>query len=658
MAHKRKRPETSLARRILYWTSHVFCAFLVVIVFLTLVQCTIKKPEAPSWQTNLVVPLANKTWNMAELIEKLDQENLEVDSLGNPIFYFENVLDTVSLNGSFAIGNVSQTVAESLGIISLDPFSGANVNINLGDYLVLVLGDIPPVSFDISEQLPAMTEFSSATIANGNAVVTIVNNFGLDLDTVIVTINDDVLASQVTTYSIPGGIPAGQTAVDTIDLSGSTISNQLSALIHCHTPGATSFSLSGKTMDATFDIPAGLSVSSATAEIPQISKSFSQNIDITGDHQLEVAVLDNGQLTLDIQNNTNLSATLTVTLSDIKNNGSSLVINQPVNPAQSQQITYNLTGYTLEPTDQVMPQSIAFDVDAVIDSSGSQMVTISEGDDITVITSVENLSFGSVQGIIGATSADFDSIQQDINPPKGFDNIQLPSAVLTLAIENAVNIPGSFTINVNGDQGQQKVINGSIAPGTTQSPVTTVIIDSSISTLMNPLPSLITVDGSATFGDGLTSGSITPNDYVVASITLSSPLEMIIDSTTFDGGVESSKIDQSDITKITDNFKLAQIYTTVVNHLPLGASAEILMGGDSATLYSNPEVRLGPIVIDAGAVGPDGTVDSAIISQNVLTFDSVQVRVLENDILWIGELVTLHSTNSSSVRVTGWLYRG
>lgn len=84
---KKKNKKTKLSHRVLYWFSHIICAFVIILAFLTLVQCTVKKPEAPSWETNLTVPLVNKAWDMAELIDKIDQENLAMDTLGNPCFF-------------------------------------------------------------------------------------------------------------------------------------------------------------------------------------------------------------------------------------------------------------------------------------------------------------------------------------------------------------------------------------------------------------------------------------------------------------------------------------------------------------------------------------------------------------------------------------------
>lgn len=650
MSMRTDRRQNSTVRRLLYSISHVILGIVVVIMVLTLTQCTIKKPEAPSWRTNMVVPLANKTWDMSELIRKIDQDNLTTDSVGNPYFYYTRVLDTVTVAGSFSVSDVTQNVAESLGIVQLHPIIGQDVQINLSDYVSLQTGDIPPASFDVSQALPTMADFVTASICSGYVAIRLENDFGLDLDTVIVTVNDVINSTQIDSYAIPGGIPSGETSTHNTDVAGRTVSNQFALLVHCHTPGATSFSLSGKTMTCSAGMPDGIDVIAATAKTPLIEKAFDQPIDISSEHIVQSATLASGQIVFDIQNLTNLEAVLVITLADVKNGSEPLVVNQPVTAGQTRQFIYDLSGYKMEPADQTLPQALSMHVDLVVDSSATP-VAVEAGDKVAVTAGIENISFADVQGIIAPTTASFANIQQQIDVPKGFDNVQLQGAQVRLDIKNTVDIPGSFSIDLSGNNGRQKTIAGTILSGTQSQPATTIIVDSDLTSFFSPIPTEITVNGNATFGDGVTSGSITPTDFVIGTITISSPLEMIIDSTTFDGGSEGSHVHFD--TAMVNGLKLAEFHSTVVNHLPLGVSVEFLMGGDSATLYTNPQVRLGPVVITRGALNAGGTVDTATVSRNVLTMDSTAMRVLLHDTLWVGELITLESTQGESVRLTG-----
>jgi len=642
--------KTGFGRKLVYGLSHLLCGIVVVVVLLSLIQCTIKKPEAPSWRTNLIIPLANKAWDMRGLIDQLNQDNLTTDSLGNPLFFYHSDLGTFVVAGSFVIPGSSQAIAESLGVIDLKPFAVAQTSVDLADYVALQAGEVPSGSFDISEPLPPMGDFTAATVQSGFEQVTIANNFGLALDTVIVQVNDLGRGTPIGGYVIPGGLAAGDVAVDTIDLSGRTISNQFGLTLHCHTPGATAFSLAEKTLYSAVEMPAGLQVISATAKIPRLTKSFAQTVPLISVHQIQTATLDRGRLVLEVQNNSELGSELNVTLSELFRDGQPFVITQPIAAHQTGRFDYDLSGYCLVPSSQVMPQTLPIAVDVVIDSTAPLQVIVSAGDKFSIIASIQDVGLRRVQGVLGETTVDFDEIQRTIDKPIGFDEVQLPAASVVLAVRNTVNLPGSVTLTLDGDQGQHRVITGAITPGTPEAPMTSFIAADDLAAFLHPIPSVVTVSGTASFGDGATVGSVNMDDYLSADLTISSPLELILDQTTIDADLQSS--DLSLDTAVVEALKSAYFHLTFGNRLPLGASVEILLGGDSATLYSSPEIRLGPISIDAGAIGPDGTVIEPTVAQMALTLDSTQLGVLLHDTLWVGERITLHATGGNAVKVT------
>ena len=71
------------------------------------------------------------------------------------------------------------------------------------------------------------------------------------------------------------------------------------------------------------------------------------------------------------------------------------------------------------------------------------------------------------------------------------------------------------------------------------------------------------------------------------------------------------------------------------------------MGGDSATVYSNPQVTIGPISVDAS-----GALATGLESSGEITLTNDDVRILENATVWIGPRLTLHSSNGQEVSLT------
>ncbi|UCE07332.1 MAG: hypothetical protein JSW07_04680, partial [bacterium] len=62
-----------------YWIIY-FSLFIPVILIFLVSQCTFKAPKAPSWESQLIIPLIAKQYTMKELAEK--EKNLSIDSTG------------------------------------------------------------------------------------------------------------------------------------------------------------------------------------------------------------------------------------------------------------------------------------------------------------------------------------------------------------------------------------------------------------------------------------------------------------------------------------------------------------------------------------------------------------------------------------------------
>lgn len=505
VALPRRRP-----RKPTFWESPVFnyglkifLGFVVVMVFLTITQCTIKKPKSPTWTTNLTLPLVNRTYQMPEIIRKIDQPGIGIDSTGAVVYAVEIPLDTILLDE-----------------IVISPSDPTPVVVQLSDYVALQLGAVPPTSFDINIDFPPVDRFSWATISAGGFNVIFVNDFGVPLDTIIGDVFDIVNSRIISSVSFPGGLAAGAAETAFVDLAGQTVSNTISVNLHCFTPGGTMLSLDDKSLSAAMRYGSGVTVSAAS-------------------------------------------------------------------------------------------------------------------------------------GIIDPTNAVFDNIFADIDLPKGFDSVQLVNAVLTLEVENAVNFPGFLNIDIAGSNGQILNLTGNVLPGSSLTPVSTYLVNNDLASFLNPMPTSVTVNGAATLGDGVTAGVVTSNDYIVSRIKLESPLEAVIGQSTFAGDIDSEEIEQEDIDLATEHILRAQFLTSIVNHLPLGVTIEILLSGDSSTLYSNPQLVLGPFHVAPGEIGPDNSVINEVSSENTVTLDSLDVQILKNPVLYSGQIITLLSSNGIPVKVNG-----
>jgi hypothetical protein len=636
----------------------LFGVALIVIV-LTLSQCTVKKPQSPTWDTRLIVPLVNRTYPMTELIDKLGQDEIGFDADSNVIFSMSRDLDTFRIaQGDLTIGSMAYSLSQQLGNIDINTPAPATMNAPLSTIQPLALGgNIPPTSFTLYNDPSPSGVMTSATVAGGSLKVTIGNNLGLDLDSVTVTLHDLLNGVPLGSYAFPGGVPTGSSDSIDIDLSGATLSNQLRCILECDTPGGTLLVTGNQDITSTMSFSSPFTVSAATAQVPALSRSFSENISLNKSTAVYDATLQSGQLTLQISNNTPLSSTLNITLPDLYQNSTPLVISQTVNPYGSTSVNLNLAGMNLHPSDSSYPQSIPMNIVASSPGSGGSTVQINSSQNFSVSASLSGISVSSVTGVVAPTDVVISPVDQSIEVPQGFDSVQLAHATLSLEITNAVDLPGTLTLQLSGNNGKTLNLNGTIARGTGANPVVNTIVDSTVADFLWPLPSQLSVSGTATYGDGIAAGTLTNNDFVYARVSINAPFELIVHQSTVRPDISSEDMDTAAMNDIADHVTSARLVYTLNNHLPLGANFSLMLNGDSATAYSNPQVTINNLFVTAAPVNGSGLVTSAVSTgEQLVELDSVDIQVLRNPRLWIASQITLDSTGAVPVKLTAQDY--
>lgn len=657
MARKRssRRQEERGIRdsRLFTFSTKIALSVFIAVIFLTLVQCTVKKPESPTWNTSLVVPVVNRTYPMAEIVRKIDQEGITMDQDSNVIYTLSRDIDTISLDAdNLSTGDLAFSFAQQIGLMEIDPPSVPPVAVSFAQISGLAAGAVPPSSFQVISDIPTVTTFSSANLASGTAWVEVTNALGIDLDTVRLTLRDVGNNQTVGIQSFVGGLSDGETDSIQFDLSGSSLSNEFEVIADCHTAGGTVLSASGKELVTTVNFEDNLAVTSAVAAVKGTDLQFTDAVSLGESDVVFNAALAGGQLQLSIANNTALDADLVITLPDLRNNNLPLTITRPVAANSSDLVQLDLVGYTLVPTDSTVPQAIGVEVDATVPGSGTTHVAVDQTDNFDITAGLTGLSFASVTGLFANSDATIDPTVEEIEVPKGFDSLQLTTAILTLEIENGVNMTGQLAVTVDGSNGKQVVLNGTIASGSPFNPSTTLLIDSTVADFLFPLPDQITVTGTATFGDGSTVATITASDYVFARVNIVAPMEMVIGETTVESDIESEEIDQENIDVVTDHVEELRFNYNITNHLPLGTTVNILLGPDSATLLTNPQLVIGALTVNAAPTVAGIVSDTLSSGYQSIVLNNDDIQVLANDTLYIAQEIILHGTNGQVVRLT------
>ncbi len=640
--------------------SKFFLSTFVIIIFLTLVQCSIKKPEAPTWDTSLVIPVINRTYDMAELIRKLNQDGIEMDSSGNIFFTITQELDTVTISADYLnTPTISYSISKTLDTFSIVTPDLAPVYTTLATITgisAVTVEDtftIGAQSFNVLDNLPLITSYSSATIASGLINIYVHNNLGADLDTVIFEFWDVGSNSLLGIDSVFSGIPTGSAAIIPIDLAGKTITNRFRIKAQCHTVGGFVDSASTRGISTELDFVGALVVSGATAEIPSFSRSISSQVDLLESDRIDTANIAGGTLSLTITNSTPLDITIDIAFPDILSGSSPLTISPAILPLSTSNINIDLSGYNIAPTDNTVPQSLNVDATATIQSTAPTKVTVNQNDSFAISVDISGLSFNYVVGFFDSVEVSFAGLTSQINVPTGFDSIQFSAAVLTLEIENGIDLPGYLNIQIDGDNGNSLNLTGSISASGGLSSAISTIIEPSAGSFLSPTPSQIDVSGSIVFAQGGYQGRIEANDFITATVTFVAPLEIVIQPSTIETDIERTEIDTSSIDVITEHVREARFIYNIISHLPLGAQIDLYFGPDSSTLFANPQLLINAINLPAAPVDISGIVTDTISTDyQQIYLDSTDFKILENDTLFIGSQINLSGTGGQTVKIT------
>lgn len=613
--------------------------------------CSFEKPQQPTWDTDLVVPLISHNYDMLELVDRMDEENLSYDSLGNISISIDQTMDTVSIDAGLTVDGITTTYSEKLGSVEINSPTAVSQDISLSDYVSLGEGGVvPSMTIQANKNLPEITEFNSVTIETGSLIITATNNFGLNLDSANIGIVDISTFDVIGLVRFPDGIQAGAAESGSIDLAGKTLYNRLSYSAFLYLEGDTLLTLA----DKSFSIEAGFSptvtVSSANARISSQSKSYGERISFANDNDIESASVSEGQIEIRVTNATELPTTITVNVAEFKNGTQPLNFSVELSKQQNQQIIRSLAGYTFTPLAGESDPSMDVELDVSIAGSGSETALVSATDSFAVEVAVTDLEFSSVTGVIAPTDVTIDPVHESVDIPTGFENFNLTSAVMTLEIYSAVSLPTDAAIHLEGNNGQELDISATLNGGSVQSPGKTTVVVDDLSDFLNPIPSSITLTGTATVGDGVTSGTVTDDAFVYGKVSIVSPLKMSIGNTTFDTDINKADLDDID-DDLVDRLHAGTVHAHLTNHLPLEASVTLYLKGDTLELYDNPDLTIGPVEVGSAILGANGLVSDSVGSDFTTVLTSEDLQILSNETIYIGQMITFPGTNGETVKI-------
>lgn len=643
---------------------------LAFMLIFSLSRCSFQKPSAPSWDVEVTVPLVSKMYTMTEIAK--DESTLGIDSTTGLLeLNVESELDDYTVGDQLTLDNVDDVFNFDFGSFNIDSPGSEFTNGLLreiypqadaahGQTMV-----VPPFNFTMPKKpLEAFDNFSYAIIESGYIAIQMTNNLAVQLGSPLTfeiwdAISDTLVTSATTLTPVA---PFASVTVQ-LDLSNRLMSNRLSVRMNGSSPGSQGNPVyidaySNFVLNAQIS---ALQVKEALAIVPaqvinnQNESTITDSLVITDSH------IENGEMQLFIQGRLPLDTWISFRLPDfISPSGNPIVDSVFVYRNTNANISISLNNHRLRPQPADFgAQKVRFVWTARTTDSGNQMILVKNDDAFYATFNLWNLRFSQLSGKVGEKEIDISQNDIDFDIPADLDSIFFETAQMELILNNGINFPARLNLMIEGESKSgatsQLHINSVAAPAQQPGlPVETRIIlnreNSNINEFISILPSLLRVDGSIRLGDPNWVGTVTKDDCVNGVVRISAPFAVRLPAQSIKADVDDVEIDDDVKDDIIDNLAGGSFYAQISNHLPMGASVEIVFAQDT-TVYDNPLLTIGPIRANSGLLDGFGNVQTANDTEVNISLTEEQIQTFTLTPLYAGVRVSVDGSNGQYVRV-------
>jgi len=610
--------------------------FFALAVIISLTSCFDRPNEfvAPTWDTELNIPITKKEFKLLEIVEK---DSSLLKSYENPetmgLIYFGDTqaVAAIRIEDELKIDPFETTLSHSIGLIEIKPPLPAYTHINVEDWATdITPGEtqiFPEQVGDVTLGITGVSSVESIFADYAKLTINVYNNLPVDIvlrgihinnidgshiaDTnAWFTILSDTNLANPTPFPIEFPI-LGKRITDSLQYLGTIWSGGSNGNLVEIPFGA------GTTILALFE---DLVISEATAPLPSQEFQFNKVILVDDSTKIEEGIISEGRMVLTANNNIDVDLTATASFDNIFNTtGDKYSLNIPLARNEQNKIVEisSLNNWKIATTSPGVPTNeITYRIEVVTDSTG-EVSNISKNDSVAFNISFHELALETFKGILKPTMIDlnesgFKIDYGDFNKQLKFGEINFKDAKFNLNFSSSADM----NLLVNGD------LFASNGQTSNSQPTGDIIIPSDdpiqidISNLINGfssvLPDTFKMVGSALLNSDYQVGSVSQGDSVYGTIDFEIPLNVgiaqgsFIDTLEFDLG----DVDRDDINRLN----YGDVTFTILNSMPveLRFTAIVLDSNYNSVLsiptnYSNIDT----IRIDAPEVSETGDIISA-----------------------------------------------
>jgi len=420
------------------------------------------------------------------------------------------------------------------------------------------------------------------------------------------------------------------------------------------------------------------------ARLPAIDINETDNLKLDVGAGIKEAAFKSGQVSIKVENTTQIPSTLTFTLNELLNKATnepmSFTLDLGGNGIDSTK--YNLSNYIAK-MKVAAPGEVQTTPIMLIGSTDStnSPVEVKSGDAFKIDFSMKNIVLDYVEGWLSKHQVNLSTTESTINLPEkfgGLEGIKIGDGRLMITIFNTMGLPIRFEGSIVGTSESGKTatfsLDESIQPGQGGKEEVATIIppftpeNSNILSFINLPPQRVKASGQAWVGDGATIGRVSSEDYVRAKYALESAFKASWENRTInadttqlsilppgfnDNSNDNTTTLNSDVTK---DLQKLELHAQIENHLPIGVGIRFRLATDLKNLDKNPDLVLGPIDLPPAPADANGIVTQPVSKESVLSIGENDIRLFQNTSdtpkpLFIATEVLIYSTNGKEVQV-------
>ena len=624
--------------------------------------CTVKKPQVPSTNFTVSIPVADDMTTIQEVAEDRE-EFLRIDD--------ENLMTldfSVDFERREEIGNrlkvtpTSNSFGTPIGDIALPGQEIPEINLSLNSLLGQDIPSgtaplIPARDIDSRVEIP-LKDVQSVVIAEGGLDISVTNGLPMPLSDLKLTLvdlgNGGVLVDELALGDVEANGGASEGA---FELDGKDISGNLAISITGGTAEVTNVTVGE---DPSLDIAVTLRelvVIEATAVIPQQEFSDSQVLAFPDDRiQVSRALISEGGLILQVRNDIPVVMEIELSLDDLKKpNGeiNSFLVND-LTPGEVREVVFDLDDNEFVPED---PLELRISYGVRTADSGTP-ITISSGGEIKIEAITEALVFSRVEGVLNGISLPIDPVTEKVEFPEGLDNVAIAATSVAVHLTSGVGFKSRIDLDIQGTNSKGETgslqISEVFERGDPDNPVELVIAPDSeeLTAFLNLLPTTVVVEPTVLLGDGVGTEVIEPSHWVqIDRVEFQAPARFRIKG---DTQIQPDPIfrELSDDTareRIDNSLVSARVITNIENHLPLGIKVSLLVADTKEEVYTNPILRIpkeGAFEVNAAPTDASGRVSQSLTNEQEIELGPEDVKVfLRDGGVYTGVLVQLAGTD-------------